>query len=688
VLARCARSCGPWLVTFLVTLGAFDVAYQESRAIESVLGDNLLAYNELLAWWQLGDSPTGFTLTPSPYFIDLVYQLPLAVLCDDFERFAYWEAVGYALATAASLVALFRAVGFNRWTAALASALTMGGYYLVFPQELVLHLFVPNHTSEMIGSLLGASLLLRLVDVERSPRQRWRAVLFVLLVTVNALSSTFFTATFVLPALGLLAFIALRRPRRRNAAGLAALVVGAVATGTYFQALIAARWWPIRKDIYGLTLAQSAEHLRTVLLQHSHLVAPVFFVAGVVTAVLLIVRARRYRDALVIYIGAVMCCGLLPVLRGAFMWAYSFRFLQLPALASFAVVVGAAVLHAASITARRPGLARASGAATIAGTTVLFCFFHGPLSEFDARSMTAPLLECFAAPEHRPLLEDGLGTVLPARYLNASFRGPAHGRPKNVVIGIEQWHPPSLVASQNDVEWFRDGYRHGRASPNFLVTFGVPTASLAWYRRRIGEPDIVFRCPVPADWRRWQTPDRPDEDVETWVWKSDDAKRNLVDMVLHDNMRGLFFRPRDHEATIDARWGMDATDDSVLEGDAWTWQRRKGGGSRPAWTRPMFAPAARYRADVDLTVDGPAQPGMPGAIITAYVGAEKVATAPVAAFATSASFEYVSNNPGGPTSGDNTMFAIDAYSSDRISVRSIRLTRLEAAGADPLRVFR
>jgi hypothetical protein len=133
---------------------------------------------------------------------------------------------------------------------------------------------------------------------------------------------------------------------------------------------------------------------------------------------------------------------------------------------------------------------------------------------------------------------------------------------------------------------------------------------------------------------------------------------------------------------------MDASDDSVLEGDAWKWQRREGGGSRPAWTRPMFAPAARYRADVDLTVDGPAKPDMPGAIITAYVGAEKVATVPVAAFATSASFEYVSHNPGGPTSGDNTMFAIDAYSSDRITVRSIRLTRLEASGADPLRVFR
>ena len=38
--------------------------------------------------------------------------------------------------------------------------------FICFPQELVLHLHVPNHTSELIGSILGLALLVAAPSAE------------------------------------------------------------------------------------------------------------------------------------------------------------------------------------------------------------------------------------------------------------------------------------------------------------------------------------------------------------------------------------------------------------------------------------------------------------------------------------------------------------------------------------------
>jgi hypothetical protein len=690
-LSRFVRALGPWLFTLLVTAGAFDISYQESRAIESVLGDNLLAYNELLTWRQLGDPLTSFTLTPSPYFIDLLFQLPIALLSDDFERFAYWEALGYGTGAAAALIVLFRSLGASRWASALSSALTMTVYFLCFPQELVLHLHVPNHTSEVIGSILGLALLVKLTKDAARPLPREYA-LFGVLVFVSTLSSTFFFATFLVPALGALAVVAIDRARRRTALALMALAVVCAAAGTTVQALVSAYWWPIRKDIYLLTLRQSAEHLRDVLLQPNHRVAPAGFAVGVTLALVLLARSPRARRALcvplVFYLVAVISCLGLPVARGAFQWTYSFRFLQVPALGSVAIVVACAVRAFSEAASTRRVLTRVASSLLIAGVPILLSFFRGPLTESSARSMTAPLLACMRSPEHLPLLEDGLASVLPARFMNASFRGPARGLP-NLVVEIERWHPPSLVSSENNISWFRDGYRKGAHSLNFVVTFQLPTESLAWLRRRVGEPDIVFRCPLPADWRPWRVADRMDEQVETWVWTSAAAKKTLREMVLEDNMRGLFVRPSDHEATIGAKWGMNGTEGTELVDGSLTWRRGEARYPRVAWTRPMFAPAGRYRADVELQVEGLTPAAAHGVTITAYLGAGPIARVEVPTGARSASFEYVSQNPGGAVSGFDTWFVVDAEpAAVRVAVHAIRLTRLEAAAVDPLRVFR
>ena len=684
-----AQALGPWLFALLATAAAFDISYQHSRAIESVLADNLLSYNALLTWRELGDPLTSFTLTPSPYFLDLLMQLPIASWTADFERFAWWEALAYASATCVAFVALFRALGASRWGSALAAALTMVTYFLCFPQALFLHLYVPNHTSEVIGSLFAATLLCKLT-ASAAPRRRLLAA-FSALVFVSTLSSTFFIATFVIPALGALAVAARDRSRRRTALTSIALALVATAIGTVAQSAIAAFWWPIRKDVYAQTIRQSAQHLETVLAAPPHRVATIFFAVGIVLGVVLWVRLRERRVELTFFLLAVLSCGALPVLRGAFEWTYSFRFLQLPALLCLALVVGSLGFKASNAIASRPRFVRPIWGAVILATLALLLFFRGPLSESSPHSMTAPMLGCLRAPEHMSMLEDGLATAMPARYLNASFRGPAHEVP-NVVVQIERWHPPSLVATQNDLSWFRGGYRKGKRAINFVITFQLPTESLTWLRQRVGPPDVVFRCPIPEDWRPWRLADRMNEDVETWVWTSVEAKKTLEELVLRDNMRGLFAFPSDHEATMDAKWGMQSgSESSELAGNAWSWRRREGTSSRVAWSRPMYVPAGRYRADVDILVDGPVPPGaVPpsnGVIVTTLVGTESVARVPVALGARGASFEYVNRNPGGPTSGDNNWFVIDAEAADRVEVRGIRLTRLEASGPDPLRVF-
>src|SRR4051812_34818992 len=94
-----------------VTLRAFDAAYAAVRSVAAGSPDALLYYNMILTWSRHGDSPRGFTLTPSPYFIDLLLQLPLALAAPDFERFAYALALLYALLLFAALALVLRAVG-------------------------------------------------------------------------------------------------------------------------------------------------------------------------------------------------------------------------------------------------------------------------------------------------------------------------------------------------------------------------------------------------------------------------------------------------------------------------------------------------------------------------------------------------------------------------------------------------
>lgn len=682
-----SRATAPWIFLLLVTAGAFDVAYQGSRAVEAVLPDDLLAYNALRAWIDLGDPLTSFALTPSPYFVDLLLELPLAVVSSDFERYAYFLALAYAAGTASALHLVFRALDVARWPSACGSSATIAVYFLVFPQSLVRHLHVSNHTSEVIATLLGLALLLWLTRADTPPRRREYALFFGL-VLVNVLSSTFFVATFLAPAAGALAFVALDRARRPRAARLAVLALIAAAMGIYAQAFISTHAWPIRKDVYGQTVMQSGKQLVTVLDHPDRRVALASLVVGLIFAAVLLVRVRAYRVVVVFFVLTVLACAGLPVLRGAFERAYSLRFLQLPALGSAALMTGYVVLRLSPLVDTRPRATRAARALAFVAVVVLLSLFRGPLHELDPRSTTAPMLACLRAPEHAALLEDGLATGLPARFLNASFRGRARAVP-NVVVQLERWHPPSLVASQNSTAWFKDGYRHGRRSLSFLMTFQLSTESLTWVRSRIGQPDVVFRCPLPTDWRAGRVPDRMDEEIETWVWTNEESKRRLEDMVLHDNMRGLFASPSDREATIGAKWGMNGgSDASELAGDAWVWRRREGASARVAITRPMFAPAGRYRADFDLTVNGAAA-GAAGATVLAFVGAEPVARVGVAASAPSASFEYVSTNAGGAIGGEQTWFAVDAESgAEEVELRAVRLTRLDAAAVDPLRVFK
>lgn len=84
------------VVMFACAMRLFDASYSAYRTTASAAPDNLIYYNMLLEWWQGGDSPLGHTLLPSPYFIDIALQFPLALVARDFEHFAYALALVYS----------------------------------------------------------------------------------------------------------------------------------------------------------------------------------------------------------------------------------------------------------------------------------------------------------------------------------------------------------------------------------------------------------------------------------------------------------------------------------------------------------------------------------------------------------------------------------------------------------------
>jgi hypothetical protein len=690
-----------------VALHAFDAAYHAVRSAASVAADSLIHYNMLLDWWRRGDPMRGYTLTPSPYFLDLVLQVPLALIAPDFEVFSYLLALAFAVLILGAVFAVVRiAIDRDPAVAAAIAGVTVAGFYALAPFSLVLQSFIYNHTSEVFATL-GLLALAHALFRAGAPRPRLRAAVYVAAVAACVASSPFFIATYCLPlTAGTLGVV--RRPEigwRRLAWFLGLTVAGALA-GLVVLAIIARYAWPVRGDHYALTAWASYRKLKHTLYVDPRLwhLSWATVIAVIASSALAVTGWRTPRWTapvqflLTFFPACVVCCVVLPVKRGAFLGAYELRYLQLPWLLAMAFYVALAAIgaraqwrrrragRAVGIAAARPGWLRWSAAGLGLGGVALVVTARGPLTIDDPASHTSAAIRCFADADRTAGLEDGVATVWMARYLNAARLGPGWASP-HLLVQIAPGGEVIVDARENNLVWLNHGYRSGAARLNFLVTHGLDDAALGVWRGRLGAPDRTLSCPSPIDVR----PDgRPG--FELWVWDRPEAQQRLRDIVTGDNARSPFAPViGDTRMVIDVAWGMtaDPRDGELVAGHRiWRHGVQRDGGSL-ANTRPMYLPSGRYRLEAELAAVPRGAGTEPVAEITVQVERRaRVDRMPVAAGARHVTLEIEIANHGGPTSGDAVVISVLPRTAEAVELSGMTLTLLEQRGISPFEIFR
>lgn len=702
------------VVCFLCGVHAFEATYINSvRAGRSVAPDTLIYYNAIAGWWHRGDTPLGETLLPSPYFIDMLLQLPLFGMSKDFEQFYYDLAMLYWGIVVSGLYLISRRV--VRLSAAMAMAASVGTmwlYFATFPQEFIIHVFMQNHTSELGMSLLGAGAFLprrfRAAsggEASRSRPSRW-AIAQVLFVGVNVASSGFFIATYVVPftAATLIDF-AMFRKGRETAITLAAVVAGAL-LGWMTDVFVSAYLWPIRLDRYENGALESFAAWSNAVRIYSG--RAFLWGALAATTVSTLIAVRRWRRrvsepeggvtvALVAFgVTAALATNGVPVARGAFLSAYEFRYVQLPcvlAVFAFVVVCGEGVRR---LVRRLPtwgaiedGLRRksANGAivvAAIVASAVLVASLEGPLSRSSLASNTAPLIECFERVQRDASLKEGVATVVLSRFLNAArARGGSESR--DVIMEMFHWDPPSVQPSENNRVNFREIERRGRTI-NFIATDRFSRRGLEYFVSRVGRPDRTFRCPMPSDW----VVDNA-KTFEIWVYDTRAAQDRLAKLVAGDPMRGVFGPPW-HEKTLDIQpiWGMVAAkENSVLEDGRWVWRSEEHPPAAVvASSKPFFVPSGRYRATVEVSATGSENEALPRAEFVAALSGRILSRGFLIRGESRAVIEFDVYNHGGPTSGEYLDVFLVAGRAERIEVSGMTVEQLESTGVDVLRLVR
>ena len=109
--------------------------------------DDLLYFNALQDWQRSGSPIRGYTLLPSPYFLEFALDRILVFFTSDFELFAYVLSGIFAICLAGSFL-LFGYVYCRDWRrAAIVSLLSYSCFYLfLIPIGIRLHVFLQNHT--------------------------------------------------------------------------------------------------------------------------------------------------------------------------------------------------------------------------------------------------------------------------------------------------------------------------------------------------------------------------------------------------------------------------------------------------------------------------------------------------------------------------------------------------------------
>lgn len=615
-----------------LALRSFDARYLALRAGSAVMHDSLVHYNILLGWLHHGDSLRGFTLTPSPYFLDMVLQLPIALLAPDLEAFSYALGAAYALLCVAALYALARALG----NGALVAGAIAAAFYTLTPTDFVYHLFIVNHSSELISTIAMLALLHRWFRPEVvAPRAA--LPIYALLVAISVLSSPYFIATFCVPAMIAATTIG---PTRRRLVAFGATIGVAAIVGLLALALIARYAWPIRGDAYlpwRRSLALFLDALWAA--PGGRLAAAIALLAMIASASLAIALRRRSttteRFCLAFFPLAAIASIAIPIKRGAFDGSYAFRYCVLAWVLSLAFYAFAIARFLPRVRFRIWFAAPAIALAATCG---------GPLSIEDPRSITSDMLRCFREAETTVHLHDGIATWWTARFLNAARLGWGSS---GAVVQVLDDVPPALDIKDDNVDWFAGPYRGG-AQVDFLVTHAMSDALLQFYRDDVGPPDRIVTCPTPATFR----PDgKPTFDI--WVWDRPEARARLARTVLLDNRRSPFAPTVGASSmTIDLARGTRASGDRTS-------------------TEPMFLPSGRYRIDVEVAEAGELVVHQAHHGVRAHVTLQRGANA----------VEVDISNLG-PTSGYEVWLEVAGH------LAAIEVTLVRQAGVSPFALFR
>jgi hypothetical protein len=682
---------------------AFDAAFTAARwSHAAVPPDSLIHYNMLLDWFRLGDTPRGFTLTPSPYLIDIALQMPLVLLAPDFECFAYLLALVYAVLIFGSLYAVLTIVFCgDRITAVLAAALTVIGFYSLAPFGLILHSFIYNHTSEVFSALALVALV-HVLFGRPGQRNRYAVAVYAIAVTALMMSSPFFIATYCVPmAIALASIVDTEQVRWRRLAVFLGITAAGAVIALIALALVGRYFWPVRADRFPRTFWQAYRAFKHTVfinprLRHISWAAMVALVGY--TALAIIGWWRRWlpqlRFLLAFAPAVMLSCILLPLKRGGFSGEYELRYMQLTWLATCAFYAVAAVclvrhLVRRMVSDRRPADAQrwavAAAAALAAGAIALFASANGPLSLFDPASTTGPAMRCFVDADRSGTLQDGVATTWMARYFTAARLGSSDS--SHVVVQISPDGQPIIDPHENNLAWFNHGYRNGRGTLNFLVTHGFDERALRAWRERLGVPDRTISCPAPSDILPQLGPS-----FELWIWDREDVQHKLAEFVTHDNMRSPF-APLNGATSmaIDLVWGMQAEPkDGSLSDRRREWRRgiHRDGGTL-ASTRPLFVPSGRYRLELDLSTIAQAGSTRPVAeVVIAMDYHPRVERFPIAAGVQHAVLEVDIDRVGDAVSGDNVSISLVAGAAESIDLTAMTLTALSLRGISPFQIFR
>jgi hypothetical protein len=703
---------GALLVALAAMVRVFDRAFLAFRLVPiAVPPDSLLHYNAFLWWTRFGDSPRGFTLTPSPYFLDLVMQLPLSVAATDFEHFSYRLSELYALLFLATTYVLLRyALRTTRLVAFVIASAGTAGFYALAPWGFYEHAFMANHTSLVPASLAVVAVVFALFRPEARPR-RLAPLLYALAVFACVFADPFTIGTYCVPACGAVTLLlGTQWVTWRRLVCFVGLTGVATVAGLVAVAAVARYVWPIRGDNY-VNSATKSFHMFVRMVKTAdgvQLVAVLCVVATIATTALFVHARRKSRlNGPALFMLAfiplsLIACTILPIKRGAFDDAYALRYVTMPWLLITTFYAALVVLGVRALALRwsrtrslPSWLAWAAGP-VLAACALATCYTaHGPVKMFGNESSTGAMLRCFKNAEKNAGLQDGLATVYVARYVNAA-RHARKWKSPYVVVEVYPSAPPMQEPRESNVLWYNDDvYRQGRAKINWVATHHMSPDAMNATAAIAGPPDRIIECPQAIDKRPDQGQLGPSDgkpSFEIWIWDREESQRKLGELMTRSNIRSAFSPVLGKtRMPIDLEYGMaaDGAHSKLVDGHR-IWERGVHVEGSMAFIRVFWVPSGRYRIDLDLASvpHGPNATAVAELVIEQDHAKEPIARFPIAPGNDHPSFMINIDNFGGATSGDLIWMNLYTRDADRLDLSSMTMTLVEPKGIDPFRIFR